>query len=178
MACEFSGIVREAFARRGWDAWSCDLLPTEQPGNHLQCDVADVLNDRWDMMIAHPPCTYLASSGARWWPTRRKEQAAALEFVWRLLWAGIPRIAVENPVGAASALGKPDQTIQPWMFGHGETKATCLWLKCLPKLVPTCVVDGREARIHRMAPGKNRSKERSRTYTGIAEAMAQQWGSL
>lgn len=176
VACEFSGIVRDAFAERGHYAVSCDLLPTEKPGKHYQGDVRDILTGTWDLMIAHPPCTYLARSGARWWPERLQEQREAIEFVQLLMDANILRIAIENPIGKLStAIRKPDQIIQPWQFGHGETKATCLWLKNLPPLIPTDVVDGREAKIHRMQPGPERWRERSRTYTGIAKAMAEQW---
>ena len=133
----------------------------------------------WDMMVAHPPCTHLAVSGSRWFKDKRAEQAEALEFVRRLMEAPIPRIAIENPISVISSkIRKPNQIIQPWQFGHGETKATCLWLRGLPKLQPTNIVDGREARVHRMPPGPNRWKERSRTFQGIAEAMAQQWGNL
>lgn len=179
VACEFSGIVRDAFIARGHDAMSCDLLPTERPGPHYQGDVRDVLDDGWDLMVAHPPCTDLAVSGARWFAEKRDEQAAALAFVRLLLDAPIPRIALENPVSVISSrIRKPTQTIQPWQFGHGEVKATCLWLKNLPPLVPTNIVDGREARVHRMAPGPDRWRERSRTLPGIAEAMADQWGSV
>ena len=176
VACEFSGTVRDAFATKGHDAWSCDILPTEKPGNHYECDVREVLGGGWDLMVAHPPCTHLAVSGARWWPFKRKEQAEALEFIRTLLSAPIPRIAIENPVSLiSSAIREPDQIIHPWQFGHGETKATCLWLKNLPPLVPTNVVPGREARIHKMPPSENRWRERSRTYPGIADAMASQW---
>lgn len=175
VACEFSGRVRDAFTSRGHYAMSCDLLPTDSPGPHYQGDVKDVLHCSWDLMIAFPPCTYLAVSGARWHSGTQRQQEA-LDFVDTLLAADIPRIALENPVGAISShIGKPDQIIQPWMFGHGETKKTCLWLKNLPKLEPTNVVDGREARVHRMPPGPNRWKERSLTYPGIAQAMADQW---
>ena len=179
VACEFSGIVRDAFASRGHDAWSCDLLPTEQPGNHYQCDVREVLSAGcWDLMIAHPPCTHLCVSGARWFKDKRKEQAEALDFVRMLLNAPIASIALENPVGIISqAMCPPSQIIQPWQFGHGETKATCLWLKRLPLLQPTILSKGREQRIHNMAPSTERWKERSRTYTGIAAAMAIQWGN-
>jgi site-specific DNA-cytosine methylase len=178
VACEYSGTVRDAFAARGHDAWSCDLLPTERPGNHYQGDVFDIIDDSWDMMIAHPPCTHLAVSGARWFKDKQVEQSLALDFVRRLLDAPIPRIALENPVSIISSrIRKPDQIIQPWQFGHGETKATCLWLKNLPKLVPTNIVEGREARIHKMPPGPDRWKERSRTFEGIAHAMAAQWGN-
>jgi len=177
IACEYSGTVRDAFRARGHDAMSCDLLPTERPGPHHQGDVFDIINDGWDLMIAHPPCTHLAVSGARWWKDKLPEQADALAFVRLLMAAPIPRIAIENPVSKIStAIRKPDQIVQPWQFGHGETKATCLWLKGLPLLVPTQVVDGREARIHMMSPGPDRWKERSRTYQGIADAMASQWG--
>jgi hypothetical protein len=139
--------------------------------------VQDVINIGWDLMIAHPPCTHLAVSGARWWSDKQDEQRAALDFVRLLMDAPVPRIAIENPVSKIStAIRKPDQIVQPWQFGHGETKATCLWLKGLPKLVPTQVVDGREARIHNMSPSPDRWKERSRTYQGIADAMAAQWG--
>ena len=176
VACEFSGVVRDAFAARGWDAWSCDLLPSERPGNHYQCDVAGVLARGWDLMIAHPPCTHLCVSGARWFKDKVREQAAALDFVRFLMAAQIPHIAIENPVSVISSkIRQPDQIIQPWQFGHGETKATCLWLKNLPKLTPTNIVPGREARIHKMPPGEHRAKERSRTYQGIADAMADQW---
>lgn len=178
VACEFSGVVRDAFAARGHDAWSCDLLPTERPGQHLQCDVREVLTDgsRWDLMIAHPPCTHLAVSGARWFKDKVTEQNEAIRFVMDLMTSDVPRIALENPVSVISSrVRKPDQVIQPWMFGHGEIKATCLWLVGLPKLVPTNVVDGREARVHRMPPGPNRWKERSRTLPGVAAAMAEQW---
>lgn len=179
VACEYSGRVRDAFIRAGHDAWSCDLLPTEQPGPHHQGDVLDVLGNGWDLMVAHPPCTHLAVSGARWFGEKREQQVEALAFVRRLLNAPIPRIALENPVSIIStAIRKPDQTIQPWQFGHGETKATCLWLKNLPPLKPTNIVEGREARVHRMPPGPDRWKERSRTFEGIAQAMADQWGPL
>lgn len=177
VACEFSGAVREAFRARGHDAWSCDLLPTEVPGQHIVGDVLEVLGDGWDLMVAHPPCTHLAVSGARWWKDKAQEQADALEFVRALMAAPIDRIALENPISKiSSAIRKPDQIVQPWEFGHGETKATCLWLKGLPKLRPTDVVEGREPKVHHMAPGPNRWRERSRTYAGIAKAMAQQWG--
>ena len=177
VACEFSGAMREAFRARGHDAWSCDLLPTEVPGQHIVGDVLEVLGDGWDLMVAHPPCTHLAVSGARWWKDKAQEQADALEFVRALMAAPIDRIALENPISKiSSAIRKPDQIVQPWQFGHGETKATCLWLKGLPKLQPMDVVEGREPKVHHMAPGPNRWRERSRTYAGIAKAMAQQWG--
>lgn len=176
VACEYSGRVRDAFLAIGADAMSADLLPTEVAGPHYQGDVRDVLEGGWDLMVAHPPCTHLAVSGARWFKDKQTEQAEALDFVRLLLDAPIERIALENPVSIISSrIRKPDQIIQPWQFGHGETKATCLWLKNLPKLVPTHIVPGREARVHRMAPGPDRWKERSRTYSGIAAAMAGQW---
>lgn len=179
VACEFSGIVRDAFIKRGHDAISCDLLPTEAPGPHYQGDVRDIIGDGFDLMICHPPCTHLAVSGARWFKGKSVEQAHALAFVCLLLEAPIPRIALENPISIISSrIRKPDQIIQPWQFGHGETKATCLWLKNLPKLLPTAIVDGREARIHKMPPGPDRWKERSRTFSGIADAMAAQWCEL
>jgi len=179
VACEYSGIVRDAFLAAGHIALSCDLLPSDAPGPHLQGDVREVLEMGWDLMIAHPPCTHLAVSGARWFHLKQQEQQEALRFVRMLLEAPIPRIALENPVSIISSrIRKPDQTIQPWQFGHGETKATCLWLKNLPPLEPTNIVDGREARIHRMPPSPTRWKERSKTYQGIADAMAQQWGSI
>lgn len=182
VACEFSGRVRDAFTARGHFAMSCDLLPSDLPGRHYQGDVRDLLGSRWgdwwDLMIAHPPCTHLAVSGARWFKDKQTEQAEALDFVRLLLDAPIPRIALENPVSIISSrIRKPDQIIQPWQFGHGETKATCLWLKNLPLLTPTNIVDGREARVHRMPPGPDRWKQRSITFAGIADAMAEQWGT-
>ena len=177
VACEFSGIVRDAFAKKGHEAFSCDILPTESEGYHLQCDVTEIINDGWDMMIAHPPCTHLAVSGARWFKEKQQEQAEALEFVRLLLNANIEKIALENPISIISShIRRPDQIIQPWQFGHGETKATCLWLKNLPKLIPTNIVEGREQRIWKLPPGADRWKQRSRTLTGIAAAMAEQWG--
>lgn len=178
VACEFSGIVREAFRKLGHDAWSCDLLPADDGSEfHLRGDVLEILGDGWDLMIAHPPCTYLAVSGARYWAERLPEQHEALFFVRQLLNAPVPRIALENPIGKIStSIRRPDQIIQPWQFGHGETKATCLWFKGLPLLEPTNIVEGREARIHRMPPSKERSKLRSVTCQGIADAMAEQWG--
>lgn len=177
MACEFSGRVRDAFARMGHIAWSCDLLDTESPGNHYKGDVMDIIGDGWDLMVAHPPCTHLAVSGARWFKEKADEQARALAFVRALLGAPIDRIALENPVSIISTrIRKPDQIVQPWMFGHGETKKTCLWLKNLPRLRPTDIVSGRESRIHRMPPSRDRWKKRSETYQGIADAMAMQWG--
>jgi hypothetical protein len=181
VACEFSGVIRRAFRKYGHDAWSCDLLPAEDSQEfHYQGDCLDFAyageSASWDLMIAHPPCTHLAVSGARWFNGKAKEQADALNFVVDLMRSPIPRIAIENPISIISSrIRKPDQIIQPWMFGHGETKATCLWLKNLPLLKPTNIVEGREARVHKMPPSKNRWKERSRTYEGIAEAMATQW---
>lgn len=182
IACEFSATVRDAFRAKGHNAWSCDLLPTEgDPAYHIQGDAIEVSqrDGWWDLMIAHPPCTHLAVSGARHFAAKRASgvQQEALEFVRLLLAAPIGKIALENPVSIiSSAIRKPDQVIQPWQFGHGETKATCLWLKNLPLLKPTQVVEGREARIHRMPPSADRWKKRSTTYKGIAEAMAEQWG--
>lgn len=208
VACEFSGVVRDAFATLGHDAWSCDMLPSERPGNHLQGSVLKWLSGKpqvvstlpfepWDLMIAFPPCTHLAVSGARWFKYKQVEQLIALEFVCALLNANIPRICIENPIGIIPSrirpwrdkymiLHEPDkrnrlrpsQTIQPWQFGHGETKATCLWLKNLPPLVPTDIVSGRAPRVHFASPGPDRWKERSRTLPGIAKAMAEQWGIL
>ncbi len=187
VACEFSGIVRNAFVAAGHDAMSCDFLPseTERPDRwdgHYQGDVLELLADpgySFDLMVAHPPCTHLAVSGARWFKDKQREQEEAIAFFMALVAAKIPRIAVENPVSIMSTrYRKPDQIIQPWQFGHPETKATCLWLKNLPKLLPTNVVDGRAARVHREPPGPDRWKNRSRTYPGIADAMADQWGSL
>lgn len=179
IACEFSGVVREAFRARGHDAWSCDLLPAEDSSEyHFQCDVEAIIGDGWDLMIAHPPCTHLAVSGARWFVEKRWEQEDALAFVRRLLAAPVPRIVIENPVSIISSrIREPDQIIQPWQFGHGETKATCLWLKGLPRLKPTSIVEGRTPRVHYASPGHDRWRERSRTMTGIAQAMADQWGS-
>jgi len=177
IACEFSGIVREAFKAKGHDALSCDLLPSEIPGNHYQGDVRDIIDNGFDLMIAHPPCTHLAVSGARWFKDKKVEQKEALDFVRFLMDANIPKIAIENPISIISShIRKPDQIIQPWQFGHGETKKTCLWLKNLPLLQPTNIVDGRKDRIHKLPPSETRWKERSRTYKGIAQAMADQWG--
>jgi hypothetical protein len=179
IACEFSGVVRDAFLARGHDAWSCDLLPTEQPGPHIRGDVLTVLERRWDLLIAHPPCTLLARAGARWWASAPAgAQEAALQFVRDLLAAPIPRIAVENPPGRIGTQIRPaDQYVQPWQFGHGEIKMTGFWLAGLPLLRPTCIVSGRQPRVHHAAPGADRWKERSRTLPGIAAAMAEQWGS-
>lgn len=181
VACEYSGVVRDAFIRGGHDAMSCDLLPTESIGPHYQGDVRDVLDYPWDMMIAHPPCTHLSVSGARHFDCKRMDgrQQSAVSFFMMLAKSGVPKIAIENPVSIMSRLyRKPDQIIQPWQFGHGETKATCLWLKGLPPLTHADVVDGRENRVHRMPPSPDRWKDRSRTFAGIADAMAQQWGNL
>jgi hypothetical protein len=179
IACEYSGTVREAFKKRGFDAWSCDLLPTEIPGQHIQGDVRDVFRQHWDLVIAHPPCTDLAVSGARWFPEKIADgsQAAAIDFFMEMVNAPAYHVAVENPVCIMSSIyRRADQTIQPYMFGHGEQKATCLWLKNLPKLKPTNIVEGREQRVWKMPPRPDRWKERSRTFQGIADAMAQQWG--
>lgn len=178
VACEFSGIVRDAFLAEGHDAMSCDLLPTESPGPHYEGDVRDLDLTQFDLMVAHPPCTHLAVSGARWFKDKTEEQRESLEFVQFLLDAPVPRIALENPVSVISThIRRADQTIQPWQFGHGETKAICLWLKGLPLLTPTKVVLEREPRVHMMAPGPDRWKERSRFYPGVARAMAEQWGN-
>jgi hypothetical protein len=180
VACEFSGVVREAFRACGHDAWSCDLLPAEDGGPHRQeCAWMVAEEDNWDLMIAHPPCTYLAASGARWFKDRREEQEQAVWFVKTLAnMEHIPHIAIENPIGVLSTKWrKPDQIVQPWMFGHGEIKATCWWLKGLPDLIPTDIVEGRKPRVHFASPGPDRWKERSRTLSGIAAAMAQQWGN-
>ena len=179
IACEFSGTVRDAFRNRGHNALSCDLLPTERDGPHYKGDIRDVLGNGWDLMIAHPPCTHLAVSGARWFKDKHLEQEAALSFVRLLLDAPISYIALENPISVISTrIRKPDQIIQPWQFGHPETKATCLWLKNLPLLQPTNVVAEREGRVWKMAPSPTRWKDRSRSLTGIASAMAEQWGKF
>ena len=185
VACEFSGRVRDAFIARGHDAWSCDLEPTETPGPHIRDDVRRVLREGWDLMVAHPPCRFLANSGIRWLknnPSRWVQMQIAADFFRYLLDAPIPRIAVENPIPHRHALAiigrRYDQIIQPWQFGHGETKATCLWLKGLAPLTPTVVVEGRERRVHRAPDTKDRAKMRSRTYPGIAAAMAEQWGQV
>src|SRR5574343_1712467 len=180
VACEESGEVRRAFRALGHDAWSCDLLPARDGSEyHFERDALEIAwLDDWDLMIAFPPCTHLCVSGARWFKDKQREQAEALDFVRLLLDAPIPRIALENPIGVISSrIRKPDQIIQPWQFGHGETKATCLWLKNLPKLIPTNIAEGREQRIWKMSPGPDRARERSKTYRGIAEAMAAQWGT-
>ena len=187
VACEFSGVVREACREKGHDAWSCDILPTEIPGQHIRGDVLEILDKGWDLMIAHPPCTDLAVSGARYFAEKKADgrQQRAVDFFMALVNASIPRIAVENPVCIMSRLyRKPDQIIQPWMFGHPESKATCLWLKGLPILQPTNVVplpeSGRwnnqtASGQNRLAPSPDRWKQRSTTYRGIAAAMASQW---
>ena len=182
VACEFSGIVREAFKKQGHNAWSCDLLPTEIPGNHYQCNVRDVMGMDWDMMIAFPPCRYLSNSGVRWLINnleRYNQMLDACQFFNTLLTADIPKIVVENSIQHGYArrfIPIYDQIIQPYQFGHGETKATCLWLKGLPLLIPTNIVEGREARVHKEPPSPDRWKNRSRTFQGIAQAMSTQWG--
>lgn len=181
VGCEFSGVVRDAFIRAGHDAMSCDLLPTESPGPHYQGDLRDVLDYPWDIAIFHPPCTDLSVSGARHFYAKRLDgrQQASVSFFMSLAKADIPRIAIENPICIMSSLWrKPDQVMQPWQFGHPETKATCLWLKNLPKLQPTNIVEGREDRIHRMPPSPDRGKLRSLAYLGFAEAMANQWSFI
>lgn len=177
VGCEFSGAVRESFKKRGHNAWSCDLRPTEIPGQHIQDNILNYIERKWDLAIFFPPCTRLCVSGARWFNLYPDEQEEAAMFFMALANAKIPRIAIENPIGVMSTKWrKPDQIIQPWQFGHGETKATCLWLKNLPLLRPTNIVEGREARIHKMPPSADRGKLRSITYQGIADAMAEQWG--
>lgn len=178
IACEFSGVVRQAFRSSGYPAWSCDLLPSDDNSEfHIQEDVLNILNWEWDLMIAHPPCTHLAVSGARWFKDKNTEQKESIDFFMELVNANIPKIAIENPISIMSTrYRKPDQIIHPWQFGHGETKATCLWLKNLPLLKPTNIVAGRESRIHKMPPSPDRWKLRSITYQGIADAIAAQWG--
>ena len=183
VACEFSGIVRDAFRNLGHDAWSCDYRRSEVGGSHYQCDVLTILDNGWDLMIAHPPCTHLCVSGARWFKEKREEQQEAIIFVEELINCKIPRICIENPIGILSTvIRQPDQIIQPWQFGHNITKATCLWLKNLPLLHPTKIIEeglfGRELGCHVEPPGPHREMNRSRTYKGIAQAMAQQWGNL
>ena len=190
VACEYSGIVREAFASKGHDAWSCDLLPTDQPSNkHIQGDVLEIINDNWDLIIAHPPCTHLSVSGAARWAEKVADgrQQAAIKFVEDIWNANCPFLAIENPVGALSTrskLGKASQYIQPYEFGHAEQKKTGLWLKGLPKLIPTDVIDvsnlpdNQRQRLHYLPPSKDRWKIRSTTFQGIANAMADQWGNL
>lgn len=188
VACEYSGVVRDAFIRAGHDAMSCDLLPTDAPGPHYQGSVFDVIDGCWDLMIAHPPCTDLAVSGAAWFKDKKMDgrQAASISFFMKLIKADIPMIAVENPVCIMSSLyRKPDQIIQPYMFGHLETKATCLWLKGLPTLTPTnnvkeqtmALPEKERMRLHYLPPSEDRWKERSKTFQGIADAMAEQWGA-
>lgn len=201
IACEFSGIVREAFKAKGHDAWSCDLLPTEIPGQHIQGDVLEILNDGWDMMIAHPPCQHLAVSGARWFKEKQADgrQQQGIDFFLQITAAPISKIAIENPIGIMSQkYRKPDQIIQPYFFGDSVQKATCLWLKNLPKLTPTNIVDrglvyvdprgNKHGEVHTLlakraysplmllAKSEDRWKIRSRTFPGIAKAMADQWG--
>lgn len=196
VGCEFSGIVRDAFAKLGHNVISCDILPSEKPGNHYQGNILDIINDGWDLAIFHPPCTYLTNAGVRHLhsvPSRNgvitkihgaerwKLMYEACDFFNQLQNANIKHICIENPIPhkyAREKIGKYTQIIQPWQFGHGETKATCLWLKNLPLLQPTNIVSGRESRIHKMGPSKDRGKERSRTFLGIAEAMATQWNKL
>ena len=180
VACEFSGVVRDAFRQRGHIAVSCDLIASEKGGPHHQCDVLDLFAKAdYDILIAFPPCTHICVSGARWFKDKQAEQLKAIEFFMALVDAPIRHIAIENPIGIMSThYRKPDQIIQPWQFGHGETKATCLWLKNLPPLKPTDIVEGRHARVHRASPGPDRWKERSRTLPGIAKAMAEQWSQL
>jgi site-specific DNA-cytosine methylase len=181
IACEFSGIVREAFRKQGHEAFSCDILPPDDKKHHLHIkgDVIKILDNKWDMIIAFPPCTHLSVSGARWFSQKRKDgrQQQGIDFFMRFVNSICDKVAIENPIGIMSTLyRKPDQIIQPWQYGHGETKATCLWLKNIPELKPTNIVKGRQARIHYMPPSPDRGKERSRTYQGIADAMAEQWG--
>jgi|TARA_A100001515_G_scaffold117142_1_gene99057 site-specific DNA-cytosine methylase len=190
VACEYSGIVREAFASKGHDAWSCDLLPTDQPSNkHIQGDVLEIINNDWDLIIAHPPCTHLSVSGAARWAEKVADgrQQAAIKFVEDIWNANCPFIAIENPVGALSTrskLGKASQYIQPYEFGHAEQKKTGLWLKGLPKLIPTDVIDvsnlpdNQRQRLHYLPPSKDRWKIRSTTFQGIADAMADQWSNV
>lgn len=180
VACEYSGIVRTAFAKKGHNVWSCDLLPSELSGNHYQGYLEDFIGVQdWDMIIAFPPCTHLAVSGAKWFKEKQADgrQDKAIAFFMMIAKNGCSKICIENPVGIMSThYRKPDQIIQPWQFGHGETKATCLWLKGLPLLQPTNIVEGREQRVWKMSPSEDRAKERSRTFLGIAQAMADQWG--
>ena len=183
VACEFSGVVRDAFIAKGHDAISCDLLPTDKSGPHIQGDVLDILDQGWDLMIAHPPCTHLAVSGARWFKDKLPEQAISLQFVRDLLNAPIAKIALENPVSIISSrIRKPDQIIQPWMFGHSESKKTCIWLKGLELLTPTKIIKKKiydnqtPSGQNKLGPSPDRWKLRSLTYSGIAKAMADQWG--
>lgn len=182
VACEFSGTVRDAFIKLGHDAISCDIIPTEAPGPHYQGDIRDILYDSWDLIVAHPPCTRLCNSGVMWLDRRNlwADMREGAEFFKLFLNHPCEKIAIENPIMhkyAVEIIGRrQDQLIQPWQFGHGETKATCLWLKGLPKLTPTNVVEGRVQRLHLLPPSKDRAKLRSMTYQGIADAMAEQWG--
>lgn len=183
IACEYSGTVRDAFIKLGHEAISCDLLPTDLPGPHHQGNIFDIINNGWDLMIAHPPCTYLCNSGVSWLyrdESRWEKMRDGANFFKLLLESNIPKIAIENPIMhkyAVEIIGRrQNQVIQPWQFGHGETKATCFWLKNLPELKPTNIVEGREQRLHRLPPSKDRWKIRSKTFQGIADAMAQQWG--
>jgi len=186
VACEFSGTVRDAFIKRGHDAISCDFLDTESPGPHYMGNVLDILYQKWDLMVAFPPCTYLASSGLHWnnrIPGRLQKTLEAIEFVQILLDAPIPKICIENPIGCLSTrIRKPDQIIQPWMFGHDASKATCLWLKGLDKLKPTCIIkkdryaNQTASGQNKLPPSKDRWKLRSLTYQGIADQMSVQWG--
>jgi site-specific DNA-cytosine methylase len=181
VACEFSGVVREAFHKKGFDAVSCDLLPTEQPGKHIQGDVIPLLKESWDLIIAHPPCTHLSCSGARYFKEKRADgrQQQGVAFFLEFVYLACPHVCIENPVGVMSTYyRKPDQIIHPWQFGHEEEKTTCLWLKGLPKLIPTQVMGRRVNRLHALSPSPTRWKERSRTYQGIADAMADQWEVL
>lgn len=178
IACEYSGKVRDAFLGQGHDAMSCDIIASSTPGPHYEGDVMDIIMDDWDMLIGFPPCTHLASSGARWFRDKIADgrQQEGIDFFMALANAPIDKIAVENPIGIMSTrYRKPDQIIQPWQHGHGETKATCLWLKGLPLLKPTDIVEGREPRMWKLPPTKDRAKIRSETYDGIALAMAEQW---
>jgi site-specific DNA-cytosine methylase len=180
IACEYSGAVRDAFSAFGHDVMSCDLLPTEKPGKHYQGDIRDVLYDAWDLIVAFPPCTHLAVSGSGSFAAKQADgrQQEGIDFFMLFTRLNCERVAIENPVGIMSThWRKPDQIIQPWQFGHGETKKTCLWLKNLPKLIASNVVPGREQRVWKMGPSPDRGKLRSLTYQGIAEAMAQQWGT-
>lgn len=181
VACEFSGRVRDAFTALGHDAMSCDLLDTESPGKHFKGDVLEILNQHWDLVIAFPPCTDLCVSGARWFEKKRQDgsQQRSIDFFMQFVHCNAKRVAIENPVGIMSTkYRKPDQVIQPYEYGHGEQKATCLWLKNLPPLVPTEIVGGREQKVWKMGPGPERAKMRSLTYQGVANAMAAQWGHL
>jgi hypothetical protein len=198
IACEFSGVVRKAFAARGHDAWSCDLEPTDIPGQHYQGDVMDIINDDWNLMIAHPPCTYLTVTGNKWFkpeykdrfPTRQQDRQDAINFFMSLVNSPIEKIAIENPIGIMSTMyKKPNQIIHPWQFGHEASKSTCLWLKGLDNLKPTNIVDKGEFVTYKSGkrmtkwyadaaskPPKERAKIRNTTFQGIADAMAEQWG--